>query len=291
MAFYKAPKERLHRDFFYLNDEVAINSLSALESGKVDEIVSRTTTAREGGFSGEVKIPIADVGVGGGRKSSSEIEEEMVRTRTRFSIFDAWYRLMLEKKAIGTFDGWGADALDEVQPGDTVEIRAQLSQGPLQTVLRLFLWFADQAAKDGNLFSQKGEERKTTVASSKNIRQMLGDASDDEDEVPLLATPSGGKGPAVLLVVSRKWLIGRLGQLGGSFGIVGQVVQIVGEGDEYPVLRLTKDVPPTPLEISTLKDAVQHFVEPAAGMGVDVEASESVVQGPVLVIKPIAIYR
>ena len=291
MATYKAPKERLHRDFFYLNDEVAINSLSALESGKVDEIVSRTTTAREGGFSGEVKIPVADIGVGGSRKASSEIEEEMVRTRTRFSIFDAWYRLMHDKKAVGTFDGWGADALEGVEPGDTIEFRAQLSQGPLQTVLRLFLWFADQAAKDGSMFSQKGEERKTTISSAKNVRQLLGDSDDDDDEVPLLATPAGEEGPPVFLTVSRKWLIGRMGQLGGSFGIVGQVVQIVDAGDEYPVIRLTKDVAPTPLEIDTLKAAVEPFVEPAKGLGVDVEASESVVKGPVLVIKPIAIYR
>lgn len=291
MAVYKSPKERLHRDFFYLNDEVAINSLSALESGKVDEIVSRTTTAREGGFSGEVKLPVVDVGVGGSRKSSSEIEEEMVRTRTRFSIFDAWYRLMHDKKALGTFDGWGESALEGVEPGDTVELRARLSQGPLQTVLRLYLWFAEQAARDGNLFSQKGEARKTTIASSKSIRQILGDESDDEDEVPLLASPVGDAGPSVLLSVSRRWLIGRLGQLGGTFGIVGQVVQLVDADDEYPVIRLTKDVPPTPLEIGTLKEAVQHFVEPAKGLGVDVEASESVVQGPILVIKPIAIYR
>ncbi|PQZ99345.1 hypothetical protein CQ017_06605 [Arthrobacter sp. MYb224] len=291
MAIYQSPKNRLHRDFFYLNDEVAINSLSALESGKVDEIVSRTTTAREGGFSGEVKIPVVDLGVGASKKASSEIEEEMVRTRTRFSIFDAWYQLLHEKKAVGAFDGWGEGALEGVEPGDTIEFRAELSQGPLQTVLRLFLWFADQATRDGNLFSQKGEELKTTANSSKSIRQLLGDASDDDDEVPLLATPVGQPGPSVLLSVSKKWLIGRMGQLGGTFGIVGQVVQIVEAGEEYPVLRLTKDVSPTPLEIDTLKDAVQHFVEPAKGLGVEVEASESVVQGPVLVIKPIAIYR
>jgi len=41
MAKYKAPKVRLHRDFFYLNDVVSINSLSALESGKVDELAVR----------------------------------------------------------------------------------------------------------------------------------------------------------------------------------------------------------------------------------------------------------
>jgi hypothetical protein len=291
VATYRKPGKRLHRDFFYLNDEVAINSLSALESGKVDEIVSRTTTAREGGFSGEVKIPIADVGIGGSKKSSSEIEEEMVRTRTRFSVFDAWYQLLHDKKAVGSFDGWGEEALDGVEPGDTIEFRAQLSQGPLQTVLRLFLWFADQATKDGNMFSQKSDQRKSTLAASRNIRQLLGGGADEDDEIPLQAVPDGDAGPVVLLSVSQKWLIGRLGQLGGKFGIVGQVVQITEAGDEYPVLRLTKDVSPTPLEISTLKEAVVHFVEPAKALGVDVEAEESVVRGPVLVIKPIAIYR
>lgn len=291
MSAYRKPSKRLHRDFFYLNDEVAINSLSALESGKVDEIVSRTTTAREGGFSGEVKIPIADVGIGGSKKSSSEIEEEMVRTRTRFSVFDAWYQLLHDKKAVGSFDGWGEQALDGVEPGDTIEFRAQLSQGPLQTVLRLFLWFADQATKDGNFFSQKSDQRKSTVTASRSIKEILGDTSDEDDEIPLLAVPDGEAGPVVLLAVSQKWLIGRLGQLGGKFGIVGQVVQIIETGDEYPVLRLTKDVSPTPLEISTLKEAVVHFVEPAKALGVDVEAEESVVSGPVLVIKPIAIYR
>lgn len=69
MGVYKVPKERLHRDFFYLDDEVVINSLSVLESGKIDEIVSRVTTAREGGFSGELKIPAVDAGVGGNKKS------------------------------------------------------------------------------------------------------------------------------------------------------------------------------------------------------------------------------
>ena len=291
MAAYRKPSKRLHRDFFYLNDEVAINSLSALESGKVDEIVSRTITAREGGFSGELKIPIADVGIGGSKKSSSEIEEEMVRTRTRFSVFDAWYRLLHEKKAVGTFDGWGNDALVGVEPGDTIEFRAQLSQGPMQTVLRLYLWFADQATKDGNLFTQKSDQRKTTVAAARNIKQILSGSSGEDEEIPLLAVPEGEAGPAVLLSVSHEWLIGRLGELGGKFGIVGQVVQIIEVGDEYPVLRLTKDVSPTPLEIRTLKEAVIHFVEPAKALGVELEAEESVVKGPVLVIKPIAIYR
>lgn len=86
-------------------------------------------------------------------------------------------------------------------------------------------------------------------------------------------------------------MIGKLGELGGEFGVVAQVVQIVQEGNEYPVMRLTKDVSPTPLEIDALKEAVSNFVEPARSIGVMVKESESVTCGPALIVKPIAIYR
>ena len=290
-AQYKRPHLRLHRDFFYLDDEVTINSLSALESGRVDEIVSKTTTAREGGFSGDVAIPVVKASVGGRRKGSSEIEEEMVRTRTRFSVFDAWYQLMSEKRALGAFEGWGVNALEGVEVGDTVEFRAELSLGPLQTVLRLYLWFAEQAAKEGTVFSQKGAELKETKAGARNIRQFLNGVSGDSDDVPIVATVVGEVGPPVLVSASKQWLIGRLGELSGCFGVIGQVVRIVPPDEEYPVLRLTKEVIPTPLEINTLKEVVQGYVEPARSLGVDVEPGESVITGPAMVIKPIAIYR
>lgn len=290
-SIYRKPKVRMHQDFFYLDDEVVINSLSVLESGRVDEIVSKTTTAREGGFSGELAIPIAKTGIGANKRGSSEIEEEMVRTRTRFSIFDAWYKLMSNKDAIGKFEGWGETALSGVEVGDTVEFRAELSLGPLQTVLRLFLWFAEQATKDGNLLSQKGAERKETAAGAKNVHQFLGGVSGDSDDIPLVATVLGESGPPVLLSASKEWLIGRLGELGGCFGVIGQVAQIVPDDEEYPVMRLTKDVAPTPLEIQTLKNVVEQYVEPAKALGVNVEPGESVISGPALVVKPIAIYR
>lgn len=290
-SIYRKPKARIHQDFYYLDDEVVINSLSALESGRVDEVVSKTTTAREGGFSGELAIPIAKTGIGASRRGSSELEEEMVRTRTRFSIFDAWYKLMSDKNAIGKFEGWGETALSGVEVGDTVEFRAELSLGPLQTVLRLFLWFAEQATKDGTLFSQKGAERKETAAGARNVRQFLGGVSEDSDDIPLIATVLGESGPPVLLSVSKAWLIGRLGELRSCFELIGQVAQIVPDDEEYPVMRLTKDVAPTPLEIQALKNVVEQYVEPAKALGVNVEPGESVIFGPALVVKPIAIYR
>ena len=57
-----------------MNDETVINSLSALESGKIDEIVSKTTMAREGGFTGEARIPGAALSAGGGKNLRLELK-------------------------------------------------------------------------------------------------------------------------------------------------------------------------------------------------------------------------
>jgi hypothetical protein len=58
-----------------LNDETVINSLSAVEAGKVDEVLARVNTAREGGVGGGIGIQGAKVE--GSKKSTSEFEEEM----------------------------------------------------------------------------------------------------------------------------------------------------------------------------------------------------------------------
>lgn len=47
---YRRPIKKVHRGFFYLDDETVINSLSAVESGKIDEVVAKVNSAREGGL-------------------------------------------------------------------------------------------------------------------------------------------------------------------------------------------------------------------------------------------------
>jgi hypothetical protein len=173
---YNKPKLRVHRGFAYIDDDTVINSLSAVESGKIDEVVAKINSAREGGFGGKLGggFGPATASVDGGKKSSSSFEEEIVRTRTRFSIFELWYQMLEEKKALGTFDGWGADALAQVSPGETVEIRGSLSVVPLQTLFRLYKWFANQAQNQASPFAQKGEDLKGTKAGLRNIEALLG---------------------------------------------------------------------------------------------------------------------
>src|ERR1039457_4088269 len=118
MAKYHKPDKKVHRGFYYLDDETVINSLSAVEAGKVDEVVSKVNSAREGGFGGGVGVYGAKVEAG--KKVASAFEEEIVRTRTRFSIFELWYENLRNSKAIGTFDGWAADILSVAHPSHAI---------------------------------------------------------------------------------------------------------------------------------------------------------------------------
>lgn len=289
MPSYKAPSRKIHRGFLYLNDETVINSLSAVEAGKIDEVVAKVNSAREGGFGAGLGISGAKVDAG--KKSTSAFEEEMVRTRTRFSIFELWYQTLRIEKALGLFDDWGEDALDGVKSGDTLEFRGNLEAAPIQTLTRLFLWFSDKAKSQGHVLSQKGDELKGTKDAERNIKMIMGDPEDETAEIAIVATPIGAPGPAVAMPIQQRWLIGRLGQLGGEYTVVAQVDRLVEPGQELPSLRLTHDVAATPLEIEVLKDALNHFVEPAKGMGINLPEGSATISGPALWLEPIAIFR
>lgn len=286
MSIYKAPSAKVHRGFVYLDDETVINSLSAVEAGKIDEVVAKVNLAREGGIAGG--LGISGARVEGGRKGTSGFEEEMVRTRTRFSVFEIWYQQLLENKALGTFDGWGADALDGVQSGHTIEFRAHCEAAPLETLLRLFLWFADKAKSQGHFFSQKGEELKQTKEAERNIQLLL---EGNGDEVVVLARPLGDPGPAVAMSIKPQWLIGTLGRLGGEYTVVGQVDRLVAASEEFPAMRLTQQVGPTPLEVDTMRSALEGFIDPAKELGIEITDNEATIQGPAVWIEPIAIFR
>ena len=283
------PQTRRHRGFFYLDDDIVTNSLLALESGKIDEIVAKVNSAREGGVGGA--LGMAGVRAEGGKKSASGFEEEMVRKRTRFSVFELWYQGLIEAKAIGSFQGWGHDALVDVCPGDTLEVRGHLEIAPIETLFRLYLWFAGKAKEQGHVFSQKGEQLKETKEAERNIRMVLGHEDAEDDQVVLIATPNGEPGPLVAFAVKTKWLIGRFGQFGGEYSVIAQVDRILNEGEEIPALRLTRDVAATALEVDTLKKIVENFDDPSRTMGMQIDKNAATITGPALWLEPIAIYR
>ena len=116
---FTPPKSQAHRGFVYLDDDIVINSLSALESGKVDEVVEKINLAQERGLSIGLKVGSDAVGATGGAttKGSESLQAEVIRRRTRFSVFELWYDALRTRSAIGRFEGWNQDVLTGVEAG------------------------------------------------------------------------------------------------------------------------------------------------------------------------------
>jgi hypothetical protein len=286
---YQRPKERLHKGFVYLDDETVTNSLSAIEAGKIDEVLSKVSQTSRGGFGGSLAAGLgpAKADLKADKSSASELEETVRRTRTRFSIFEAWYETMTSRNGIGKFTGWGPDALRDVEPGDTVEFRGGLELSGLETIVRLYKWYAGMAETKGNVFSQP-KEKMPEIRQARNVmNQMMGDS----DETMVAAVPEGMSGPPVAMNMKEIWRIGPIGRLEGIYTVVAQVEQVLGAEDEWPAIRMLTDAPITPLELSTLKSVVGNFEDSSKAMGVQVSADDASVKGPALVLSPIAVFR
>jgi hypothetical protein len=223
-----------------------------------------------------------------GKKGSSELEEEIVRTRTRFSVFELWYQTLVEGKALGRFNGWGPGILKDVSPGDTVEFEAELEFAPLPQIFRMFFWFAEQAKETNGPFSQKGEELKQTRDAERSMRLLAGGS---KDELMTIAKPLGDMGPPVIMTLADQWMIGRLGHLAGTYTVVGQVDQVLDAGESTPAIRLTQDIPPTKLELDLWSEALGNFNVPAEALGIHISNDDAAIKGPAMWITPAAIFR
>jgi len=288
LARYSRPEKKRHRGFVYLDDDAVINSLSAIEAGKIDEVVAKIVSAKEGTLSGGVGSPI--VKAGGERTTSSSFEEAITRTRTRFSFFEIWYSLLTSEKSIGRFEGWDDYILADVEPGDTVELRAEVRMQPAQIMFRLFLWYSEQSKKPGSLFRLSGEEQKAMKESVQALTTLLG-GEERMHSVFAEAHPTGSRGPRVILELSTEWAITPLGRMSGIYTIIGQVDEILNEGETYPAIRLTGEVPVTDLEREALKEAMEGFAEPAEEFGLEVGEDAVAIPGPALILRPIGIFR
>ena len=285
---YKKPKQHLHREFLYLNHETIVNSLSALESGKVDEIIQKANEAREGGFAGN--IGAGPVELGGGKKKASQIEEEMVRTRTIFSAFDAWYKHLKDAESIGTFNTWDVSTRDELSTGDTVEFEGRLTLSPIQQVLRMFINFAEQAETPGSVFQQKGEELRETKRVARMMHLWLG-GKDAPNHYSVYIAPLEVPEPRIVARLDETFMLSPKEGINGSYKVIGQVDEVLREQDEVSAMRILRDVPPTPMETDTIREALGHFIEPSKELGIDVGDDDFTFTYPAIVIRPIAIYR
>jgi hypothetical protein len=285
---YKRPKIRLHREFLYLNFDSVINSLSAIEAGKVDEIIEKTNEATD--RSVQAGVAAGPVRVGAGRNKQATTQAELVRTRTRFSAFDAWHNYLREHDAIGTFDTWDDAIRNELAVGDTIEFEADLTLAPLHKIFSAYRGFVDMVNKPGSAFRMTPKELGEAKTASQSISGWLNGPS-GQPHVAMYMAPYGHRGPLVVARLGGEYLITGLANAEGRFTVIGQVDTLLSGDDQVAAIRLVRDAPPTPLEVETSMNAMRNMIEPARALGVDITEEDLTLRAPTVILNPLAIYK
>lgn len=288
MARYNKPKQRLHHEFLYLDHETVLNALSALEAGAVDEIILKTAEAREGGL--DASLGVGPVKGGGGKKKQASIQEELVRTRTRFSAFDSWYRALRENDAIGTFEGWDEDVRAELSVGDTVEFEADVRLSPIHKVFTTFLAFASGVNTPGSPFQMSQKQVQEAKKTARMMETWIS-SKDGKKNLPVYLLPDGVTMPRIVARLDEAYIIGGIGNIEGRFTVVGQIDALLELGQAESVIRIIRDVPPTPKEVEVNTEALSHMIEPSRGFGVEFSTDDLMFTHPTVVIRPIAVYK
>lgn len=288
MSGYQKPKIGLHKEFVYLNDDTILNSLSALEAGKIDEILQKYSATREKGF--EAGVGIKGAGVKGGKKNEANVEEELTKKRTRFSAFDAWLEFLTGAEAIGHLTHWDLATRNDLGVGDTILFTADVEISPIQHNFLTYIAFSKEAAKPSSPLKQSG----TDLVATKNVAKMMSDwMGTKSEEISLLVylAPNGVTDPRIIARLEDQYLVRGTQAVQGRHTIIGQVEELIREGNAIPALRVFKDTPPTMLEIKVIQEGMEGFKESAKTLGITISDEDINIAHPAVVIHPIAIYR
>ena len=290
MAKYISPKENLHKSFVYLDDDIVTNSLSALEAGKIDEIVSKGVTAREGGFNGDLGAGLGTVSakISGGKKSNNTLEEELVRKRTRFSIFETWYDILKSRNGLGKFEASGKSNVLDIKIGETLKVTGNIETREIFSLVRAYSDYARASKIPGHPFYAKGEAQKEIAKANSTFEYVFG----KEGNRIIPASLDLGEGDnRFTFILKEKWLVDSNASLKRNFTLVGQVVDKLEKNEWLPTMRLLPKIPPTEFERNTVVEMLKNFNGRVETFGFSDVEKMGEFNGPAVVVEPIAIFR
>lgn len=282
MPFKPAKTEAL-RSFVVLDSEAVLSGLAALDGGAVDEILTRTTDDSATELGGHVggRVAKAQAAKNRGRK----VEEELRRRRTEHSAAAALIDRLSGMDAIGEVEGeLDEDVAGALTPGDTIRVRGEILLHPLHQVdamLRSFLKAAPH-------FDEK--------ATARDLQQMLPMweamvGSGHSARVLFDLATGTPQLPRVLVPVKRSSLQVETADVAGYGTMLAKVDRLVGPEDQVLALRILQNAPVSELELSAVDDAAVAMVEGFSGMGVAITRDDLVMHGPLVVLRPLCIWR
>lgn len=133
MSGFKKPGKGLYRRFLFIDGNEAVNSLSALEGGAIEEILSRSAQEdnRNRGLEGQIGAGPAKLSAKRGGKNLQRYEEEVFRKRTEHSAVSLLLQKLHDNEEIGVITEITPDVYAQIDEDELYEFRARIRLHPL----------------------------------------------------------------------------------------------------------------------------------------------------------------
>lgn len=280
---FKAPKQNAFKQFVILDAEGVVSSLSAIDGGQIDEILTRSAEQGEGSAGGELNLGPAKAR--GKKAKTRKVEEEIRKARTRHATAAKLLEALHARESIGVVDGpLDLEVAEQIEAGMVLEFRADLQLHPLHQADQMLRSFLEV----GPAF---GEE-----VSAKDLKEILkvwgvitGTGSTDAATL-LQPITTEEQCPRLLLPVPTKDFEVKVDDVLGEVTVVAQVERVLNEGQNHQAIRLLRG-PTTPLERKVIDEALPGLVEALSEMSIDISEDDIVIHGPALLLRAICAYR
>lgn len=281
------PKARLYKSFLYLDGNEVVNSLSALQGGEIDEVLTRSGEEGSGDIGGQVGAGPAKVK--GGKRNAKRYEEEVRRKRTEHSAATLLLQKLHEEDAIGIVDGdYGAGVHDELEEHMLLEFQAEIRIHPLHQMVATARAWLKAAPSFGASKADVAEMRETV-----GLLEAITQAARDQDRTFLIFAETAGTedGYKLIVPVQERYLSVPLDNFSGKATFVAQVDRLLTDDEELLAVRLLRDAPQLALERDGLAEAIPDFIEGMREVGIEVTESDFFLKSPAVLLKPICIYK
>lgn len=288
MGGYKKPKKQLHRDFLYLDDSAVVNALSAMEAGKVDEIIEQSQVVKEAGFDGN--LGYGPVKLAAKKGKTADVTANLVRTRTAFSAFDAWYQFLKAEDGLGELLSWDEETRNELEVGDTLEVKARVEFAPIHKVFAIYLAYVDSANKPDSFVKVQTSKLAEMKKIASQARGMIRGADGATSNLVYIR-PLAVRSPLVVGALSDNHFVGDKANMDGEYKVVLQVTALLDQGETLAAIRAISDAPRTDTEASKMTEALNGLADVSGDLGVTISQADKSFTYPTAMVRPLAIYR
>lgn len=267
-----------------LDGDAVLSGLAALDGGAIDEILTRSTDDNASQFGGEVGG--AGVKAKAGKNRGRKVEEEMRRRRTEHSAAASLIDRLLSMEAVGIVEGaFDEDVAAAVSPGDALLIDGEFCLHPVHqadSMLREFIRVAPKLGQTAEARELKQNVLPTwdTFVGTGQTARVIFDVVTSQPQVPRVIAPVA----TANLQVSASDAAG--------FGkTLAQVDRVVAPDDCVLAVRVLHNAAVSTIEREAIEAAARDLTGGMAEIGIPLTEDDIVMRGPLVVLRPLCIWR